>query len=137
VTKADLQKLADMRIDEAKALLDQGKWSGAYYLAGYAVECGLKACIANLLKSETFPEKAFSDKCYIHDLAKLVALSGLKGQLDADTAADAGLFGNWGTVFTWSEQSRYDEKDEKAARALYQAITDATSGVLPWIKKYW
>jgi hypothetical protein len=137
VTRADFQKLADMRIDEAKALLDQGKWSGAYYLAGYAAECGLKACIANLMKSEVFPEKSFSDKCYVHDLAKLLALAELKGKLDADTAADTALFSAWGTVFAWNEQSRYVEKDEKAARDLYDAITNPSSGALPWIKRHW
>jgi HEPN domain-containing protein len=137
VTKADFQKLAEMRIEEAKALLDLGHWSGAYYLAGYAVECGLKACIANLLKSEVFPEKSFTDKCYVHDLDKLVVLAGLKSTRDADTAADPALLDYWATVADWTEQSRYDEKDEKEARDLYTAITDATSGVLPWVKRYW
>jgi HEPN domain-containing protein len=27
-------------------LLEAGLYAGAYYLAGYAVECALKACIA-------------------------------------------------------------------------------------------
>jgi hypothetical protein len=62
MNRIDLQNLANERIAEAKILLDAGKWSGAYYLAGYAVECGLKACIANLLKTENFPEKEFSHK---------------------------------------------------------------------------
>ncbi len=33
---------------DAEVLLDAGQWSGAYYLAGYAVECGLKACAAEM-----------------------------------------------------------------------------------------
>ena len=46
MNRADFQRLADVRIDEAGVLLAAGRWSGAYYLAGYAVECALKACIA-------------------------------------------------------------------------------------------
>ena len=38
MTKAEFQDMAEQRLAEAKALLDQGKWNGAYYLAGYAVE---------------------------------------------------------------------------------------------------
>jgi len=48
MNRNDFQQLADVRIDEAVVLLDQGKYDGAYYLAGYAVECSLKACIAKL-----------------------------------------------------------------------------------------
>jgi len=42
VTKAEFQELAEQRLAEAKALLDQGQWDGAYYLAGYAVELALE-----------------------------------------------------------------------------------------------
>ena len=37
------------RLREARALLGVRCWSGAYYLAGYAIECGLKACIIKYL----------------------------------------------------------------------------------------
>lgn len=43
LSRSDFQRLADVRIAEAKVLLDAGMWDGAYYLAGYAVECALKA----------------------------------------------------------------------------------------------
>src|SRR5204863_304605 len=55
VNRTEFQQLAEVRIKEAEALLAAGLWDGAYYLAGYAVECGLNACIANLFKAETFP----------------------------------------------------------------------------------
>lgn len=45
ITRADFQRVAVMRIEEAQALLDAGKWDGAYYLAGYSIELALKACI--------------------------------------------------------------------------------------------
>jgi len=48
VNRTQLQQLAEERVRDAEALLKAGQWSGAYYLAGFAVEFGLKACIAKL-----------------------------------------------------------------------------------------
>jgi hypothetical protein len=58
VTRADFQRLANDRIADARALLAAKRWSAAYYLAGYAVEAALKACIAKLMKAEEFPDMA-------------------------------------------------------------------------------
>jgi HEPN domain-containing protein len=78
-TRAEFQEMAGRRLEEAKVLLDQGRWDGAYYLAGYAVELALKACIIKLLLTrDDFPEKEFSRNCYTHDLEKLVGLAGLE-----------------------------------------------------------
>jgi hypothetical protein len=137
LTRLDLQNLADRRIADAKVLIDGGRYDAGYYMAGYLVECGLKACIANLWKTEVFPEKSFVSVVYIHDLKKLIDLASLKAAFDADTATNAALFGYWGTVLTWTEQSRYENKGEAAARELYDAITNVPDGVLPWIKRYW
>ncbi len=72
-TRSDFRQLAEVRLLEAKALLDLGKWDGSYYLAGYAVELGLKACIIRLLMAtDAFPEKEYSKNCYTHDVEKLV-----------------------------------------------------------------
>ncbi len=45
VNRAELQQLARERIRDTKALLTAHRWSGAYYLAGYTVECALKSCV--------------------------------------------------------------------------------------------
>jgi len=45
VNRPQLRQLAEDRILDAACLLACGRPAGAYYLAGYAVECGLKACI--------------------------------------------------------------------------------------------
>ena len=137
LTRLDLQSLADRRIADAKTLIDGGRYDAGYYIAGYSTECALKACIANLWKAEAFPEKSFVSAVYIHDLKKLIDLAGLRPVFEADTAANAALFGFWGTVLGWTEHSRYDDKDEPAARELYDAITNGPDGVLPWIKRYW
>ncbi|OYV86886.1 MAG: DNA-binding protein, partial [Planctomycetia bacterium 21-64-5] len=41
-SRSDFEKLVDLRMKEAKLLLDQSDWDGAYYLVGYAVEGALK-----------------------------------------------------------------------------------------------
>jgi HEPN domain-containing protein len=57
VDRRDLQELSKVRLKEAKALLDLGLYDGAYYLAGYAVECALKAGIAKETRRHQFPDK--------------------------------------------------------------------------------
>ncbi len=89
------------------------------------------------MKAEEFPDRNFAEKCWTHDLARLVALAALKDQRDADTRADADLSANWGVVKDWNESSRYARKSKGAARALLGAITNARHGVLPWIRKRW
>ena len=69
MNRADLQRLARERIADAKVLLRARRWSAAYYLSGYAVECAIKACIARLTRAEEFPDKSFVDKCWTQPAA--------------------------------------------------------------------
>ena len=57
MNRLGLQTLAQMRLEDAKALEQSGQYAGAYYLAGFAVECRLKACIARKTSSTTSPTK--------------------------------------------------------------------------------
>jgi HEPN domain-containing protein len=137
VNRAELQRLAKERISDAKVLLAARHWSGAYYLAGYAVECALKACIAKLMKSEEFPDKTFAEKCWTHNLPQLLGLAGLKADLETAMRADADLEENWDAVKEWNESSRYARKTKADAEDLYEAITDKKHGVLSWLKRRW
>jgi len=133
VTRADFQKLAEIRIDEAEILLNAKKYAGAYYLAGYAVECALKSCIAKQSRRFEYPDKQRWQECYTHNLAKLLALSGLEALLLANSAVKL----NWSIVKDWNEQCRYDRLNRAEAEAIYEAITGSADGVLPWIKSHW
>lgn len=137
MNRAELQRLAKERISDAKVLLDARHWSAAYYLAGYAVECALKACIAKLMKSEEFPDKKFAEKCWTHNLAQLLDLAGLKAAFDAALRVDSDLQENWNTVKDWNEESRYARTAKKKAENLYAAVTDKKHGVLSWLKRRW
>jgi hypothetical protein len=138
VNGAELQRLARDRILDAKALLGARRWAGTYYLAGYAVECGLKACIiARLMRTDDFPERKFSEQCWTHNLVQLLTLAGLKTALDLDIAADPDLLANWEVVKDWTESSRYARMPKAKATELYDAITEKKHGVFSWIKRRW
>ena len=137
-TKAEFQVLAEQRLVEAKVLLDLEKWDGAYYLAGYAVELALKACIIKtLMATDAFPDREFSKNCYTHVIETLVKLAKLDEALKLATDTGRDLRDHWGIVRDWSEQKRYHRIDKTEAEALHAAIADDTHGVLSWIKTRW
>jgi HEPN domain-containing protein len=138
VNRAEYQRIARDRIQDARVLLDAGRWSAAYYLAGYAVECGLKACIiAYLRSSDEFPERKFSEQCWTHNLFQLLKLASLETAFDSEAKADPDLFANWDVVKDWKESSRYARKTKAEAEQLFDAINDKKHGVLSWIRSHW
>jgi HEPN domain-containing protein len=62
MNRSDFHRLTEIRIKEAKVLLDRKCYEGAYYLAGYAVECALKACIAKENASSRFSAQVAGGK---------------------------------------------------------------------------
>jgi hypothetical protein len=86
-SRADFEKLMDLRMKEAKVLLDQKDWDGAHYLVGYAVEFALKIrIISQLMKSDGFPDKKLAENFYKHELTLLRKLAGLDDEMDNDAA---------------------------------------------------
>jgi HEPN domain-containing protein len=126
-----------VRLQEARVLLESGNSEGAYYLSGYAVECGLKACIAKQTKRHDFPDRKTVADSYTHDLARLVRVAGLEPALDQELRTDPIFRRYWTVVKDWSEESRYQRRTAQEARDLYQAISDRRHGVLPWIRGRW
>lgn len=138
MNRADFHKLAEIRIKEAKVLLDRKCYEGAYYLAGYAVECALKACIAKRTQAHDFPPKPQVVRDYYqHDIESLAKLADLEPEL-RNRLSVVQFSANWALVIKWSEQGRYETHvDSKDARDLYRAISNSRNGVLVWLKKYW
>ncbi len=93
-----MQQLAELRIKEARILLDGASYPGAYYLAGYAVECALKAGIAKRTKEYDSPDKDFVNKSWTHDLEKLLNLAELKDRLETDRKSNKDLDTFWAVV---------------------------------------
>src|SRR3954464_13012587 len=109
MNRTDFKKLVELRVKEAKILLDNKCYEGAYYLAGYAVECALKACIAKKTKRYDFPpsEKTVRE-FYTHELEKLVRGADLAGALKSKEVSDVQFSLNWAVAKGWKEQARYE-----------------------------
>ena len=138
MNRNDLQNLSRLREKEAKVLLDNGCFAGAYYLLGYAVECTLKACIAKQIRRYDFPDLTLVRDSYTHNLERLLNLSGLRNDLQREFQTHPNLEVNWTTVKDWSEQARYNSSiSEKSARDFYSAVTARGYGVLSWLRKRW
>ncbi len=119
-------------------MLKNANYDGAYYLAGYAVECALKACIAKQFKKFDFPDKRVVLDSHTHKLEQLLSVSGLKQhhKNEVDTNLDFAV--NWAVVRDWSENARYTVGRSRAeAYDLYAAITARRHGILKWLKKHW
>ena len=137
MNRDDLQHLCDLRLREAQVLHRVGEYSGAYYLAGYAVECGLKACFARSVREYDCPDKDRASKVFTHKLRELVKLARLEAELSAAQAANPRFSSGWDVVCEWTEESRYSVWNEGQSDAILSAIVREKDGVLPWIKRHW
>ena len=137
MNRLDLQQLAQLRVREAETLLSASKFDGAYYLAGYAVECALKACIARRTKRFDFPDRKLVDRAYTHNLSQLVGVAELQGALERRMEVDATFAVNWALVKDWSEEARYQLHDETKVRDFWRAVVDRRKGILAWLKAHW
>lgn len=139
MNRAEFQHLARVRLREAKALLAAREWAGAYYLAGYAVEYGLKSCILAYVERTgvIFEDRKYAEKCWTHDLEELVSLAHLDEALGLAVAGSPALEQNWAIFRDLSELSRYRRAPHHKAKLLYRAITDKTDGMMTWIMNHW
>jgi hypothetical protein len=140
LTRKDYQTLALKRLADAEALFRAKRFDASYYIAGYAIECAFKACIAKRMKRYDFPDRD-SNKVYTHNLKVLLAESGISGHFRQELANDPELHVKWEVTKDWSERSRYEELGKKLGRqrseALLTAISDRNHGILQCLRKYW
>lgn len=113
-------------------------WQGAYYLAGYSIECALKACIAKQVEAESWPDLQLAKAAWVHDLGKLRKVAGLERQMEEAFGVRERLSIHWATAKDWAEDSRYrSDVTEVQATDLIQAIADGKDGILPWLRERW
>lgn len=135
LSAVDFRMLAEIRMGEAQILLDTRKFDGAFYLAGYAVECALKACIANRMRQGDFPPepKVVREGFYTHILEILYQTASMAGAFEDIKKQNPDFQKHWSVVKDWTEKSRYEIHDEKKARDM---IT-SSRGVLECLKHFW
>ena len=134
---ANLQAIACAKSEDAVLLLTHGRFANAYYLAGYAVEIGLKACIALQFRAEHFPDRRLVNTVHTHQLNDLVLHAGLENILDKRRSQNREFSDNWTRVCKWHPDSRYSAVDDFTAQMMVHAVSNSQTGVLEWIKEYW
>ena len=102
---AELDRIAEARLEDAKALALAGRRDGAACLCGYAVEVALKARICKALNWPEFPSTSGEFSAYrsfqTHDLDVLLHLSGQEPTVKQQH------FAIWNVVAVWKPDSRY------------------------------
>ena len=132
--EAHWTRLAQERVADAQLLLKAGQWPAAYYLAGYAVECRLKACIVQRIRTDpgiVFDTRKFAEQIWTHDVTALATQAGLENKIAGET--NQRFISNWLLVKKWNESSRYGFASNAQANDLVLAITEPIVGVLAWI----
>ena len=137
MNRKDFQELAALRLKEARILLRDDCWEGAYYLAGYVAECALKACIARQTERHDFPDKKRVVDSHTHNLTGLLQLAGLTKALKQAEQIHPELHTNWVIVADWFEVSRYARPSQEDAENLLRALAERKHGVLGWLKQHW
>src|SRR5438093_6090533 len=100
---AELEHIARARLDDAKVLLTAGRFDGATYLCGYAVEVALKFRICLTLNWPEFPSTGGNNRSFqTHELDVLLRLSGQEARIKDNH------FALWNAVAVWKVESRYN-----------------------------
>jgi HEPN domain-containing protein len=138
ISRSQFVKLAELRLQDARMLLDMRRYAAAYYLAGYAAECALKACIARRFRANVIPDKNMVRDVYDHSLEKLLRLAELESAFERAMSLDPELAANWNTAKDWNPDIRYQVRvAAKTAKDLFDAMAEANHGVLQWLKRHW
>ncbi len=130
--------IADRRIEEAENLCANAYPDGAFYLGGYAVELYLKAKICEHFDLPDFyheyaPKSDLSKTFLVHNLERLMLLSGLSTKFVVAKRADALLDVAWSNLKEWSEKNRYDIIGLRTV-ADAEKFLNSVKIVIQWIK---
>jgi hypothetical protein len=118
--EASARLLAESRVAAAQA----------YFHAGFAVECALKAYIMSKGRLNGWPDRDSRPELYTHDLRKLVGIAGIQ----LSTTDPIGP--SWKVVLDWDRNQAYDPNPmpRRVARSMVEA-TFGQKGVVTWIRE--
>jgi hypothetical protein len=146
----EIRNLARQRLSEAEILYQNGKYDGAFYLAGYSVELTLKAKICDRLGIPNLFDETDSSTNSIkgigeirktlktHNLFTLLIFSGLKQKFDIDKATNIELAKANSLLFNaWDENARYKPCGHMLDKDVEKLITllSQPNGILTWIEQ--
>lgn len=118
-TPEELLKLSVERLEDANVLFRDGRYEGAYYICGYAIEMKLKKKICDTLGWGKFPDyekdKKLAKKLKTHNLEILLHNSGVE--------KDISLTAQWVNVVSWNSEIRYsaEKREEEDVKLMIEA----------------
>lgn len=122
ISRTDLQKMARAKLEDAETLLQAGRYDGAVYICGYAIELALKARICLVLNWNDYPATNAEFRQYqsfkTHDLKILLRLSGTEAIMTSKYR------GEWSTVSVWTPELRYQAVGSTSFQTASSMITD-------------
>ncbi len=145
----EIKELATARLEDAKILLANSRYEGAFYLAGYAIELTLKAKICTHLDiDDLFSDNPtthskgslgrFRESVKTHDFFVLLNLCGLNRKLEVEQEDNIYFKENWSLLFqkSWNEGVRYKQGHIEASdvTTIINFLTEPTKGLLQWIE---
>ena len=120
-----LNSNAQERLEDARTLFAQGRYHGAAYICGYAVEFALKARICITLDVDLYPDKERDFR--VHELEKLLLLSGRRKFILGDNARST----IWRIVTSgWKPEMRY-QASSSFSQSDAEILINAVSALLP------
>lgn len=121
------------RLIDARRLYAQRRWRGAMYLAGYSVECKLKARLIEMYGLHTLEQLELEVErrlgrpvsLFTHSIEVLFALTGARERLLRDPKRPAALRA-YQTCNAWRPAWRYsaDDGSEDACAAFMRAVEE-------------
>jgi HEPN domain-containing protein len=139
-TPLEIKDIAQLRLEEATILKNAGYYDGAYYLAGYALELSFKAKICECLNIEDFylahaPKSDLSKIFMVHNLSRLLLLSGLYTQFEIEKTSNIELVNAWSYAMKWSEKARYDKRNTQSEAKLI-GFLESINIITSWINSH-
>ena len=110
-------------LNDARFLLKHGRWHSGVYLAGYAVECRLKAAVCQFISEEILPSELQT-----HDLWTLLVSAGLGETLQSNQQMKS-YFDFIESV--WDVEIRYAAKPYRRNDA--EKFLDAVGRFVKWL----
>jgi hypothetical protein len=96
--------LAQERLEDAQALLAAGRFAGAHYMCGYAIEMKLKSRICKTHGWTEYPPRTgerLAQALKTHKLAELLLFTAMRPTIMAAHT------GSWSVVAEWDPERRY------------------------------
>ena len=101
----ELEEIAKARLLDGEVLFEAGRFDGAVYLCGYAVEVALKARMCKTLSWPGYPSTGAEFHNFqsfkTHSLDILLSLSGIEAEIKNKYLAQ------WSAVVAWDPEVRY------------------------------